>query len=120
MVRLSEAIRRGEGVSKGQLFNGKYAEYRDGGVYTCAFAGALLSVSEDLLRKFISSSTAVFYDFDSVFFDPKPSWIEYYCPMREYDNNLYFYSIINLIEHLNDDHQWSRGQIADYIETLGH
>lgn len=24
----------------------------------------------------------------------------------------------NIVAHLNDDHQWSREQIADYIETL--
>ena len=106
MLKLSEAIRLGATLHP--QATGVYAVGNAHGevLATCALGAALVAIGQNPM---IASELD----------DIPAEWIPpggFLCPACLYGD--YSNHLDNMVGHLNDDHHWTREQIADWVETV--
>jgi hypothetical protein len=109
-VKLSEAIRM-NGMMKPQGFGGdSIASFKA----PCALGGALQSVGRQLInRAYGLSAVAEEWPWTSVYTNERFS-----CPACGLSAFSYGTLARNIIWHLNDQHHWTRQQIADWVQSV--
>lgn len=107
-MKYSEAIRLGAMMSPGQA----YGELRDSNGNTCARGAAMdaIGILDGWIR---GRDITAFQKMESQFpIEKAPAS----CPLCK-GSWAYPYDVITAVVHLNNEHKWTRQQIADWVET---
>lgn len=117
-MKLSEAMRIGASWT-GQAF----WRMKDAKGNTCAMGSVLATLGHKFTEPYLSGSLAARYRRHKKYIDllerKFPILSKEYpdCPVRKCPMVSHLNTRL-VIQHLNDSHQWTREQIADWIETL--
>lgn len=114
-MKLSTAIREGAKL-RPQAFRA-YFYTKNGVICSCAFGAAYEAVTGNLPRRgnknYIDEVITPVLDAN---FPVLQTFERFACPA---DKNCTICSPFNIVTHLNDTHDWTREQIADWLEEKG-
>lgn len=122
-MKLSEDIRKGIKLDGHQIFEALF-EYDKRGILSgcCALGAARLGYNPNAAethRRFANETTPQFKK-DVYHPDEEETIWDKDLKKLPFDIQLYAVKANHLITYLNDRQKWSREQIADYLESIGH